>query len=78
MTHDPKAPAPPAPPPPRCPHCDAEIASIGCYNWINPPWVILASYCLSCRKLLPVQMIPANIVAADTAPPAAAGPRLVS
>ena len=43
---------------PRCPHCAAELPGLGCFNWSQPPWIILAVFCGACLKTLDFQMVP--------------------
>lgn len=44
--------------PPLCPHCGELMAGISLFHWMVPGWLISASSCPSCRKILNTQMMP--------------------
>lgn len=48
--------------PPKCPHCGEAMPSIGLFNWLAGPWMIMAAYCHACKKALHFTTVPARII----------------
>jgi hypothetical protein len=48
------------PVPPKCPHCGHELATVGLFSWMSPPWMILNIQCSNadCRCVLHMQIVP--------------------
>lgn len=44
--------------PPLCPHCGEMMAGIALFFWQVSGWLISATNCPNCRKILHTQMMP--------------------
>lgn len=66
----------PQPSPPKCPYCGHELAEVGLFSWVSPPWMILNVNCskAECRAVLHMQIVPVVPQQAEEQPPP--GPRL--
>jgi hypothetical protein len=45
---------------PKCPYCDAEMPALGLFSWQVPNFIILATYCATCKVALNFQTLPAT------------------
>jgi hypothetical protein len=44
--------------PPLCPHCDHKMVEIALFWWMVSGWLVSATHCPSCWKILNTQMVP--------------------
>jgi hypothetical protein len=65
----------PAPVSALCPHCGDKIDTLERYNWNCPPFLMLGFLCPTCKTIVHMTLIPAQIIEGE---PSAPGPRIVA